>query len=77
MDAEFCQKLFLHLLKLSNDFIFYFVNMVYHMDWFPSTDELIKKLRHIYTMEYYSATKRNAFESVLIEVNEPRAYYTE
>ena len=32
----------------------------------PSTDEWIKKLRHIYTMEYYSAIKRNTFESVLM-----------
>ena len=32
----------------------------------PSTDEWIKKLRYICTMEYYSATKRNAFESVLM-----------
>ena len=30
----------------------------------PSTDEWIKKLWYIYMMEYYSATKRNAFESV-------------
>ena len=28
-------------------------------------------------MEYYSVIKRNGFESVLIEVDEPRAYYTE
>ena len=28
------------------------------------TDERIKKLWYIYTMEYYSAIKRNAFESV-------------
>ena len=32
----------------------------------PSTDEWIKKLWYIYTMDYYSAIKRNAFESVLI-----------
>ena len=32
----------------------------------PSTDEWIKKLWYIYTMEYYSATKRNAFDSVLM-----------
>jgi len=32
----------------------------------PSTDEWIKKLWYIYTMEYYSAIKMNAFESVLI-----------
>ena len=31
-----------------------------------STDEWIKKLWYTYTMEYYSAIKRNAFESVLI-----------
>ena len=30
----------------------------------PLTDEWIKKLWYIYTMEYYSAIKRNAFESV-------------
>ena len=30
----------------------------------PLTDAWIKKLWYIYTMEYYSATKRNAFESV-------------
>ena len=32
----------------------------------PSTDEWIKKLWYIYTMEYYSTIKRNAFESVLM-----------
>ena len=32
----------------------------------PSTDEWIKKLRYIYTMKYYSAIKRNTFESVLM-----------
>ena len=32
----------------------------------PSADEWIRKLRYIYTMEYYSAIKKNAFESVLI-----------
>ena len=31
----------------------------------PSTDDWIKKLWYIYTMKYYSAIKRNAFESVL------------
>ena len=30
------------------------------------TDEWIKKLWYIHTMEYYSAIKRNTFESVLI-----------
>ena len=32
----------------------------------PSTDEWIKKLWYTYIMEYYSAIKRNAFESVLM-----------
>ena len=32
----------------------------------PSTDAWIKKLWYVYTMEYYSATKRNASESVLM-----------
>ena len=31
----------------------------------PSADEWIRKLWYIYTMEYYSAIKNNAFESVL------------
>ena len=33
---------------------------------YPLTDEWIKKLCYIYTMEYYSAIKRNTFESVLM-----------
>ena len=32
----------------------------------PSTDEWIKKLWYIHTMDYYSTIKRNAFESVLM-----------
>ena len=32
----------------------------------PSTDEWMKGLWSIYTKEYYSAMKRNAFESVLL-----------
>ena len=33
----------------------------------PSADEWIRKLWYICTMEYYSAIKKNAFESVLIK----------
>ena len=32
----------------------------------PSADEWIRKLWYLYTMEYYSAIKKNTFESVLI-----------
>ena len=32
----------------------------------PSADEWIRKLWYMYTMEYYSAIKRNTFESVLM-----------
>ena len=38
----------------------------------PSTDEWIKMLWYIYTMEYYSAIKRNVFESVFNVVDENR-----
>ena len=33
---------------------------------YPSTGEWVEKLWRLYTMEYYSAVKRNAFESVLM-----------
>ena len=33
---------------------------------YPSADEWIRKQWYIYTMEYYSAIKKNTFESVLI-----------
>ena len=32
----------------------------------PSAVEWIRKLWYIYTMEYYSASKKNTFESVLM-----------
>ena len=34
----------------------------------PSADEWIRKPWYIYTMEYYSAIKKNIFESVLMRV---------
>ena len=33
---------------------------------YPLADKWIRKLWYIYTMEYYSAIKKNAFESVLM-----------
>ena len=32
-----------------------------------SADECIRKLWHIYTMEYYSDIKKNTFDSVLMK----------
>ena len=32
----------------------------------PSSDKWIKKLWYIYTMEYYSAIKKNTYDSVLM-----------
>ena len=48
----------------------------------PSADEWIRKLWYIYTMEYYSAIKKNTSESVLMNTsesssNETGANYTE
>ena len=39
----------------------------------PSIDEWIKKLWYIYTMGYYWAIKRNAFESVLMRWMNPES----
>ena len=33
----------------------------------PWSDEWIRKLWYIYTMEYYSDIKKNAFESILMK----------
>ena len=38
-----------------------------------SADEWIRKLWHIYTVEYYSAIKKNTFESVLMSWMKPES----
>ena len=43
----------------------------------PSTDEWIKQLWYIHTMEYYSAIKRNTSESVPMRWTKTRTHYTE
>ena len=45
---------------------YYLQQLVYGSNLCPSTQDWIKKLWYIYTMEHYSAIKRNAFESVLM-----------
>ena len=39
----------------------------------PSTDEWIKKMWHIYTMEYYSAIKRNEIELFVVRWMDPES----
>ena len=40
---------------------------------YPLADEWISKLWYIYTMEYYSAIKKNTFESVLMSWMKPES----
>ena len=42
------------------------INRTWKQTRSPLTDEWIKMLWYIYTMEYYSAIKRNTLESVLM-----------
>ena len=42
------------------------IGMTWKQPRCPSADEWIKKLWYIHSMEYYSAMKKNAFESVLM-----------
>ena len=39
----------------------------------PLTDEWIKKMQHIYTMEYYSAIKRNEIELFVVRRMDPES----
>ena len=51
---------------ISFSFISAFIFMISLLLTLGFTGECIKKLWYIYTMEYYSAIKRNTFESVLM-----------
>ena len=64
---------FTYLTKCITD-VCYCIVLIFYLMWpgtwkqprCPSTDEWIKKLWYIHTMEYYSAIKRNTFETVLM-----------
>ena len=58
IERDACIKLFIVVL--------FVINGTWMQPRCPSTDEWIKQLWYIYTVEYYSAIKRNAFESVLM-----------
>ena len=42
----------------------------------PSTDEWIKKMWYIYTMEYYSAVKKEGNNVICSNMDGPREYRT-
>ena len=69
------------VLRLGNTPMFIAALFIIAKTWkqprYPSADEWTRKLWYIYTMEYYSAIKKNTFESVLNEVDEAGAYYIE
>ena len=56
--------------KIERDTLFFAALFTVARTWkqprCPLTDTWIKRLWYIYTMEYYSAIKRNAFESALM-----------
>ena len=67
-------KRYMHLMFIAALFI---IARIWKQPRCPLTDELIKKLWYIYTMENYSAIKMNGFESILVSYNECRAFYAE
>ena len=44
----------------------FIIDMTWRQPRCPLTDEWIKKVWYIHTMEYYSAIKRSTFQSVLV-----------
>ena len=42
----------------------------------PSTEEWLKKMWYIYTMEYYSAIKKERNNAISSNIDGPRDYHT-
>ena len=53
------------------------ISRIWRQCRWPSTDNWIKKLWYIYTMEYYSVIKKEYIWVTLNEVGERKAYYIE
>ena len=47
-------------------FIMFIIARTWKQPRCPSAEEWVRKLWYVYTLEYYSAIKKNAFESVLM-----------
>ena len=57
--------------QLKKTYVFFYCSTIYNSrTWkqprHPSTDEWVKQLWYVYTMEYYSTIKRNEIESVVV-----------
>ena len=46
--------------------VVFIITKTWMLPRYPSTGKWIRSLLYIYTVEYYSAIKKNAFESVLM-----------
>ena len=52
--------------SISHSYLVFIIARTWKQPRCPSADEWIRKLWYIYTMEYYSAIKKNTFEAVLM-----------
>ena len=59
-------KKYFEVSENKNSVLLFIIDRAWKQPRCPSADEWIRKLWYIYTMEYYSAIKKNSFESVLM-----------